>query len=449
MSTTLPRPALRSAPDWSFPTPRSARLSNGMEVLVHDLPGQYVVSASLVLDLPLNNEERDLEGVATLCCRTLDEGTQSHPGEEFAELLETEGAAFGLDLGLSGVQALLDVPASRLDRALPLFAEAMREPALAESDIERHRALRLAEIEQIRANSSQTASITFRSAVFDSDARASRMTGGEPQTLARIGVEDVRAFHRHWFGPRGATLVLGGDFTGLDPVRLAEEAFGDWTNPDQRVAGYTAPEPAGQPTARIVHRPGAVQADLRLGGFGIDRTDPRWPDILVASYAMGGAFLSRLNSVLREEKGYTYGVGLVFGPLRQGGSYAVQGSFRTEVLADALAEARTLLDVADRPFTPEEVADAVQFQVGVAPLRYGTADGVVDQTGGQLLAGLPHDYLDRNLAALRSVTPESATAAYLELVRPEAMSLVVAGDADVLADPLRTLGFTNLQVDTD
>ncbi|MGO1971560.1 MAG: M16 family metallopeptidase [Propionibacteriaceae bacterium] len=447
MTSTLPQPALRPAPDWAFPTPHSHTLSNGMKVLVHDLPGQYVVSASLVLDLPLNNEERHLEGVATLCCRTLDEGTQTHPGEEFAELLETEGAAFGLDLGLSGVIALLDVPASRLPRALPLFAEALREPALADADVERHRVLRLAEIEQVRANSAQTASIAFRAAVFEPGSRAARMTGGEPETLGQVGVEDVRGFHRDWFGPRGATLVLGGDFTGLDPIRLAEEAFGDWTNPDQRIAGYASPEPAERPTSRIVHRAGAVQADLRLGGFGIDRTDPRWPDTLVASYAMGGAFLSRLNSVLREEKGYTYGVGMLFGPLRRGGSYAVQGSFRTEVLVDALAEARELLDVTERPFTAAEVADAVQFQVGVAPLRYGTADGVVDQTGSQLLAGLPRDYVDTNLAALRAVTPESATAAYHELVDLGAMSLVVAGDADVLAEPLRGLGFRDLVID--
>ena len=68
----------------------------------------------------------------------------------------------------------------------------------------------------------------------------------------------------------------------------------------------------------------------------MDRTDPRWADLTVAGYAMGGAFLSRLNKVLREERGYTYGVRLGFSPLRVGGWYAVQGSFRTEVLVDAV-----------------------------------------------------------------------------------------------------------------
>ena len=123
---------------------------------------------------------------------------------------------------------------------------------------------------------------------------------------------------------------------------------------------------------------------------------------------MGGAFLSRLNAVLREDKGYTYGVRMAFSPLQQGGSFAVQGSFRTEVVADALQITRDLIDVGPSPFTAQEVDEAVAFYTGVSPLRYATADGVADQAANQALMGLPDDYVDRSLALLRSVTPESA-----------------------------------------
>jgi predicted Zn-dependent peptidase len=198
----------------------------------------------------------------------------------------------------------------------------------------------------------------------------------------------------------------------------------------------------------LLDRPGAVQADVRLGGFGIDRLDPRWSAISVASYAMGGAFLSRLNAVLREEKGYTYGVRMNFGPLRTGGSFAVQGSFRTEVVADALAITRQLIDVDQTPFTSQEVDDAVAFFTGVSPLRYATAEGVADQAATQLLAELPEDYVDRSLALLRSVTPEAATEAYRSVVHPDELTLVVVGDADRLADPLRAAGFPDLEVRT-
>ncbi len=198
----------------------------------------------------------------------------------------------------------------------------------------------------------------------------------------------------------------------------------------------------------LIDRPGAVQADVRYGGFGIDRLDPRWSDISVASYAMGGAFLSRLNAVLREDKGYTYGVRMNFGPLRTGGSFAVQGSFRTEVVVDALSLTRDLIDVADAPITDREVDEAVAFFTGVSPLRYATADGVADQAATQVLADLGDDYVDRSLALLRSVTPESATAAYRSLVDLDDLTLVVVGDAATIADPLRASGFADLEVIT-
>jgi predicted Zn-dependent peptidase len=409
-----------------------------MRVLTYQLPGQYVISARLVLDLPLSLEQRDREGVATICARTLDEGTRSHGGEEFAELLETEGAGFGVDLSLAGFEAVLDVPATRLDRALELFAEAVTEPTLVDEDVNRHVQLRLAEIEQAQANSAQTASIAFRNAIFDASSRASRMNGGEPETVAQINPEVVRRFHRDHYGPNGSTLVLAGDFLS-DPVALAETFLGSWMN-DTAPAAHQRPVPA-QPRSLLIDRPGAVQADVRMGAVGIDRLDPRWADISVASYAMGGAFLSRLNAMLREEKGYTYGVRMQFSPMRSGGSFAVHGSFRTEVVSDALVRTRALLDISAQPFTQQEVDEAVAFFTGVSPLRYATADGVADQAATQLLALLDEDYVDQNLAALRAVTPESAATAYAELVRPEDLTLVVVGDAAVIGDPLQAAGF--------
>ena len=438
MTTFPPQPPIAPPGDWHFPQPEHARLSNGIEVLTYQLPGQYVVSAHLVLDAPLSVEDRDLEGVATICARALDEGTRTHGGEEFAELLETEGAGFGVDLSLSGTEAMFDVPATRLDRVLELFAEAVTEPALADDDVERHVQLRLAEIEQAQANSAQSASIAFRSTVFDPESRAARMNGGEPETVSKVTPEAVRQFHADHYGPHRATLVLAGDFAA-DPVPLAETYLGGWQQ-EQRPVVHQTPV-AAAPRTVLIDRPGAVQADVRLGGFGIDRLDPRWADITVASYAMGGAFLSRLNAVLREELGYTYGVRMQFGPMRRGGSFAVQGSFRTEVVADALARARELLDVSGRPFEPREVDEAVAYFAGVSPLRYATADGVAEQAAQQVLGELGVDYVDRSIAALRAVTPESATAAYQALVRPEALSLIVVGDAASIAEPLRAAGF--------
>lgn len=433
------RPPLQPPADWAYPLPTEHTLSNGLRVLVHRVPRQQVIAATLVLDIPLSSEEPALEGVATLCARTLDEGTHTYPGDRFIDVLETEGAAFSINHGFHGLMAMLDVPTTRFEAALELLADAVRRPELREVDITRQLALRLAELDQIRANSSHVAFWAFRQRVFEPASRVQRLAGGETQSLAEIGPEDVHDFHSRHYGPAGATLVLAGDFT-TDPVGLAEASFGDWHNRGQRPAAHQPARAAG-PTAVLVDRPGSVQADLRLGGFGVDRHDPRWPDFQVGSYAVGGAFLSRLNRVLREERGYTYGVSLQNAPLREGGSYAVAGSFRTDVLAAALAEARTLLDVGAAPITDAEVTDAINYFAGVSPLRYATAEGIADQTASNVVQGLPLDYVNRYLHGIRAATAEAATAAYADVVKPEALTLVVVGDADGLADGIRSVGY--------
>lgn len=446
--TSLPRPEVTPPAPWSFPQPEHHRLRNGIEVLLHHLPGQHVISTTVLLDHELAGEPRASEGVTAMVARLLTEGTVAHPGERFAELLENCGAAMGHDVGQTGVQVMMDVPAPNLDPAVALVAEAVRHPELGADDVHRHVDLRLAEIAQRAANSAATATVEFRRRVVGSEHRVGRPVGGETDQVQHLTPELVRSWADEVLRPDRTRIVVGGDLgggTGPDTagvLALLEERFGDWdTGEPSDAVEHPTPGP-GAPGCTVVDRPGAVQADVRLGGWGVDRFDPRWPALRVAGYAMGGAFNSRLNTVLREEKGYTYGVRLGFTPLRSGGWFAAQGSFRTEVVGDAVALAREILDVRTDGFTADEVRDAQQYLTGATPLQYATADGVVDQAALQLLMGLPDDYLDQSLAAVLSVDPDLASEGYASVVDPDRLTCVVVGDAAAVVPQLEAAGLS-------
>ena len=434
----IPRPLVEPPRDWRFPVPVERTLRNGLNVLAFQRDGQHIAAAELVLDLPLTAEPAGVEGVATIAGRCLTEGTTSLPGSEFAAKVENLGAAIDGSAGLSATHVTLDVPAARLADGLVLLAQAVVEPELAEGDVERHQAIRLAEIDQTLANSDHRAALAFRAACVPERFRASRPAGGLAESVGAITRADVVALHNR-YRPDGATLVLAGDFVG-NPLDDAPTAFDGWTTASDAVAVHESPY--GQaPRCVLIHRPGAVQADVRLGAFGLDRADPAYTDLAVACHALGGSFLSRLNRELREECGFTYGVHLVNHPMRTGGLLAVQGSFRTDVLVEALDRARRILDVATQPVTPDEVAKAVSNARGIAPLRYSTAEGLAGGVAALVAAGLDHRYVDAQADALRRVTPDSATGVITRLLRPEALTLVVVGDADALADPLTSSGW--------
>lgn len=426
------RPRIGRQPAWSFPAATEHQLPNGLRVWVFDLPGQYVISAGLALDLPLTAEPTASEGIAHITAHALDEGTHAHPGSLFTEQLENTGAVIGGGITQLATHVGIDVPVTGLTAAFPLFAEAIRTPALADDDVLRHVGLRRAEIQQIMANSSQLAGALTLGSVFDADCRASRPAGGMTATLETIEPDQARAFHADHYGPTGATLVVAGDFAGIDPAALAEQAFGDWAGPSA-AHRHEDLRPA-QRTRRLISRPGAVQADLRIVAPAIDRTDPRWPAFQVACAIVGGTFQSRLNTELRERRGYTYGVYMSASPLRRRGFATVSGSFRTEVVPDAVNEALRLLDIGAHPFTAREVSRAVNYLTRTAPLRYATATGVAQQALTLATMGLDWRHVDTLSAQLATVTAEQATAAFTE-IWPADPAVLVVGDPS-LADGL-------------
>lgn len=433
------RPAVPPAGRWQFPSPERADLANGLQVVAFHRPGQHIAAVGVVLDIPLNLEPGRIEGVAGLLLQCLDEGTRSHPGSSFAEALEDTGGVFGGNAGHAATQLHLEVPVPRLPDALRLLAEALTEPTLAQPDVDRHRALRLAQIDQLMANSAQRAAVEFRRAVIPGRFRTARMAGGNRDTVGAVTPPDVVDFHARHYHPAGATLVMSADFT-QDPFAVAQDAFRVWQGVPTSDVAHQVPQ-ARRPRCRLIHRPGAVQADVRLGGFGIDRGDPRWADLQVACHALGGGLGSRLNRVLREEHGYTYGVHLVDHPMYHGGLLALQASFRTEVAVPAITAATELLDLTGAPLTQAEVSEAVGYLKGSTPMRYTTAQGVVERVTGLVASGLGAEFVNSFTAALDHVTPAAATTTLTDLLPPDRLSLVVVGDADALESRLRAAGW--------
>ena len=76
--TSVARPEVAAPPQWSFPDAVSHDLENGIRLVTYDVPGQYVISVRLGLPVPISAEPRELEGVATIMARTMDEGTAGH-----------------------------------------------------------------------------------------------------------------------------------------------------------------------------------------------------------------------------------------------------------------------------------------------------------------------------------------------------------------------------------
>lgn len=446
--SAAPRPTVAPPSPWDFPVPQERLLPGGIRLLQHHLPGQHVLSVRVVIPVSLTDEPRDREGVASLMARLLDEGAGDYSSDELAEVLERHGIALGAGVAEGGLSVDLDVPSRFLPTALELLSLIVREPTFPEAEVRRMVKTRLAEIDQESASPPHLAMRHTIATLYAPHERASRPSAGGAATVAQLTRDDVEGWFRARVGPAGATFIVAGDLGEHDVPGLVEAAFASWVAP-----GHVAPSPARRPelartAARVVlvDRPGSVQSEIVVACQGPDRSvEPGWAEYPVLAFILGGSPNARIDAVLREEKGYTYGIRAGFRPRPAGGLFITSGSVRAEVTAESVQILLGLLDGMREGVRPTEVTAAVDFISRTAPGRFATADAVADETSALAVERLPMDFPTTNLRRVESLTPELVDAAYARL-GTVGWTVIVVGDADTLRGPLADLGVGPLSV---
>ncbi|MBW1600816.1 insulinase family protein [Streptomyces sp. JJ66] len=451
--TFHPRPVGGQPTPWNFPAPQRDALPNGLTVLHCHRPGQQVVAVEINLRAPLEAEPAGLDGVATIMARALSEGTDKHTAEEFAAELERCGATLDAFADHPGIRVSLEVPASRLTKALSLLADALRAPAFPEAEVARLVANRLDEIPHELANPARRAAIAVSAELFPADSRMSRPRQGTEETVRGIDAAAVRAFYEAHVRPATATVVVVGDLTGVDLRAALDDTLGAWTGSPAEPHPVTPVTADDTGRVVIVDRPGSVQTQLLISRTGADRHDAVWPAQVLGVYCLGGTLTSRLDRVLREEKGYTYGVrayGQVLRSTPDGNGTAllgINGSVATDVTGPALADLwQVLRTLAAEGLTDDERDTAVQNLVGVAPLRYETAAAVASTLADQVEQFLPDDYQARLYQRLADTGTVEATAAAVAAFPMDRLVTVLVGDAAQIEEPVRALGIGPVRV---
>ena len=196
-------------------------------------------------------------------------------------------------------------------------------------------------------------------------------------------------------------------------------------------------------------RPGAVQTQLRFGHHSPGREHADWAALSVAAHVLGGGLsCPRLNTVLREEKGYTYGMHAGLARLRGSGLFVAEGAVHTEVTAPAVTERAGRLPEPDRADHRGRGCErSVRSLADSAPAQYETARAVAAEFADAAAHGLPAGFPARNLAAVQATPPESGGRDLRRHIDPGRLALVEVGDAAQIRKPLEEdLGYGPVSV---
>jgi zinc protease len=445
------RPTPGTPRPYDFPAVARTRLPNGLSVAVIHLPGRPLVSASLVLRNGAADEPDGEGGATVLAARALTEGTERYDAIALVEAAERLGAAVHAEAGWDAMSIGVDVPATRLEAAFELLAEVTLHPTFPEAEVDRLRDERLNDLLQAEADPRRRADEVFAATIYSGGSPYRRPSGGLKPTVERLDAARLRAAYQRGLDPARSSLIVGGDLTGIDVGAIVERLFGGWA------AGYgaghsgsiVAESAVRERFVRVIHRPGSVQTEIRVGHVGLPRRIADFHALSVMGAILGGLFNSRLNTKLREEKGYTYGAGAGFDLRRAAGPFSARAAVNTEVTIPAIVDMMAELErIRSGPVEAAELKAARDFLVGVFPLRFETPGPVVGALAGLAVHDLPDDELTRYRPAIEAVTIEAVLAAAGH-IRTEQAAIVLVGDADAFGAELEKAGFGPVTVERD
>jgi len=446
------RPRPGAPRPYEFPAVASHQLPNGLSILVADLPGRPLVSASVVIRGGASEEPAELAGSTVLAARALSEGTERFDAIQLVEAAERLGASLHADAGWDALSASVEVPAERLAPALELVAEILLRPTFPTAEVERLRDERLNDLLQAQADPRRRAEQAFVDTIYASASPYHRPSGGTRETVERLTASDLRRAYERNLDPRRATLVVAGDLGGQDVAELAERLLGSWqgSGPDGSGGSIVDTAASNRRIVRVVHRPGSVQTEIRIGHRGLPRQIPDFHAVSVMSAILGGLFNSRLNMKLREEKGYTYGAGAGFDLRRGAGPFAARAAVNTDVTVAATLDTLTELNrMRDQPVQASELVAARDFLVGVFPLRFETSGAVVGALSGLVVHGLPLDELVGYRARIEAVDGAAVSAAAKEHLHVDSAAIVLVGDVDAFGAELEAAGLGPILIERD
>ena len=448
----MPKPG--EGPEPKFPATQRAKLSNGLDIVVAERHSVPVVDMNLLVDAGYASDQFAQPGTAQLSMNMLDEGTKTKNSIEISKELASLGASLGAFSNLDTSTVSLSTLKSNLDRALNLYADVILNPAFPQSDFDRLKKIQLAQIQREKTQPIQMALRVFPRLLYGAQhAYGNPLTGsGTEASVSKLTREDLMKFHSTWFKPNNATLVVVGDTTLAEIQPKLEALFANWKGgqvPQKNIAN--TPVPTKQ-SVYIVDKPGAIQSVIITGVLAPPKANPDELAIESMNTILGGAFISRLNMNLRENKHWSYGAGSFVWPARAQRMFLAYAPVQTDKTKESMVEIGNELRaiLKDRLITADELAMAKANLTQTLPGLWETNAAVSQSINEIIEFRLSPDYYSTYAGRIKTLAVNNLNEAAVKVVRPENLIWIIVGDREKIEKGIRELNIGEVQlIDAD
>jgi zinc protease len=436
----IPPPTPRHASKAELPALEEYTLKNGLHVYAIKSDRLPVISFQMAVRVGRDAETRQHLGVSELTADLLVKGTTKHDAKAIAAAIDQVGGTFTADSTFEATLLACSVQAKDSDTCLTLMPEIVATPTFPEQEVVKQRDQLIGGIRQRLDDGAALASLHVQNLLWG-DNHVRGWINSE-HSIGNLRREDLVTWHKTWYKPNNAMLVVAGDFDSKKMRDRLERAFGGWAKADvPKLPTYVEPGLSGI-RIRLVDKPGQTQTHIRVAQFGIKHDDLKFFDTVVWNYVLGGGLGSRMMHALRTETGKAYQASTSFDRNADRGSLVAQTFAHN---SDAVAATKLIVAEMQKMQkegpTDEELAAAESNIAGAWGMRFQSVADLGGALLGAELHGYGMEYLQNYGVAISKVDLAGAKAAAASIIDPKNYVIVMVGDAKDLEPQMKKEGW--------
>lgn len=425
-----------------------AELDNGIEVLGAVNSETPTVAIQLRIEAGQRSESLDKLGLAAMTAAMLNESTTQRTNEQLSNELQKLGSMVQFTAGNDNTILTIRSLSENLDETLAIAAERLLQPKFDEDDFERVKAQTLQAIRQGKKQSATTAAVVYQLLLYGKDNSFSYLNIGTEESVVELTLDDVKGFYADNYSPTITSIVAVSD-QAKDTLVGKLSVFENWEGSDVIGVGLNEFPEIGETRIYLVDKPGAAQSEIRIGKRALifDATGDYYRANLM-NYTLGGAFNSRINLNLREDKGYSYSASSGFNGTRDYGSFTAQAAVRADATGDSIVQFENeIRNYAESGISETEMAFTRRAIGQRDARRYETPAQKLGFLSQILVYDLDDDFIDEQNDILAAIGREELSELAAEQLTVDDMIIVVVGDKKTILPDLQDLGYEIVELD--
>ena len=439
-------PEVGSLQALDFPAIERGKLKNGIVVYFARRAAVPTVQMSVSFDAGYAADPKDALGTQSMMLTMMGEGTTSLTSTQLAEAQERLGA--NISQGATGDNTSFSLFALKpnLKASVDLLVDVIRNPAFDAKELDRTRAVQLTRISAELNNPSAIATRELMPTLFGkAHPYGIPPSGtGDAEVVKKLTRDDLAAFHTKWLRPDTAKIFVVGDTSLKDVQKILNKSLGNWKVPISAapVKNFSAAIPEQKSRIILINRPNSPQSVIAAGKILPLKGSDDLETLRAANEVLGGSFLSRINSNLRETKGWSYGVRSQISNSKEQISYLMFAPVQADRTGDSIKE---LLNennafLSDKGITADELTRTVNGNVRELPGSFETSSDVLRGLQNIVNYSRPDNYYETLASTYRAMTTGSVDAAARKVLSADNLVFVVVGDAAVVKGQLEATG---------